>query len=177
MAAPPLKLAHRILPKSNKLRNIREVPGRIEKLQKTIGALLKYERIELNAGRAGEARDHAERLIQDAIIYGPSHARTMEIVNFWVPEKQLVHKLFKVIAPRLQNEVSGFTNMWTLADPPKESYDQGGPPSVYYFFDWVALEIKGNPLPPIPRSAAVNKHLYLPNVLLSAAAAATKSQE
>lgn len=50
MAAPPLKLAHRIGAKSLKMKNIREAPGRIERLQRFIGALLKYERIELNAG-------------------------------------------------------------------------------------------------------------------------------
>lgn len=62
-------------------------------------------------GRATEARDYAERLIQDAILYGPKHIRTMELASFWIKEKQLVHKLFKVFVPRLQNETTGFTKV------------------------------------------------------------------
>lgn len=67
--------------------------------------------------------------------------------------------------------------MWVLADPPKESYDHGGPPSVHYYFNWVALELKGNPLPPIRSNTTPNKHLYLTNCLLSAAAEAAKAEK
>lgn len=64
--------------------------------------------------------------------------------------------------------------MWVLADPEKTHYEPGGPPCVHYGNDWVALEIKGNPLPPIAQNLAPNKHLYLPNLLLGAAAKAIK---
>ncbi len=35
--------------------------GRIEKLRKTVTALVKYERLEMNYNRADEARGYAER--------------------------------------------------------------------------------------------------------------------
>lgn len=35
----------------------------------------------------------------------------MEISSFWIKEKELVHKLFKVIAPRLKEETRGFTKV------------------------------------------------------------------
>ncbi|XP_003744748.1 39S ribosomal protein L17, mitochondrial [Galendromus occidentalis] len=171
MAIPPLKIAHRIRPKSMKLRCIQEAPGRVEKLRVMLGGLIRHERIELNSHRAAETRDYAERLIQDAVLYGPHHKRSMEMASFWLKEKELVHKLFKVIAPRLENETRGFTKIWVLADPEKTSYEPGGLPGVHYKNDWVALEIKNNPLPPIRPNPTPHRSLYIPNLLLAAAAA------
>ena len=36
------------------------------------------------------------QLIAEAIKYGDRHRPTMEMASFWLTEKQLVHKLFKV---------------------------------------------------------------------------------
>ena len=36
----------------------------------------------------------------------------MEMADYWLEEKQLVHKLFKVLVPRYQNHDSSFTQMF-----------------------------------------------------------------
>ncbi|CAG0889816.1 unnamed protein product [Darwinula stevensoni] len=77
--------------------------GRMKKIRVTVGALIKYERIELNQNRADESRQYAERLISEAIRHGDRHLPTMELADFWLQEKQLIHKLFKVLVPRYQN--------------------------------------------------------------------------
>lgn len=33
------------------------------------------------------------------------------MANFWITEKQLVHKLFKVLVPRYQNYTTSFTKL------------------------------------------------------------------
>lgn len=48
--------------KHRKLRNIDGPEGRLRKLRKTVTALIKHERIELNWVRADEARAYAERV-------------------------------------------------------------------------------------------------------------------
>lgn len=47
-----------------KLKNPDGPEGRLRKLRKTVTALIKYERIELNYNRADEARGYAERVSQ-----------------------------------------------------------------------------------------------------------------
>lgn len=51
------------------------------------------------------------QLISDAIRNGDCHKHTMEMADFWLNEKQLVHKLFKVLVPRYQNYNSSFTRL------------------------------------------------------------------
>lgn len=36
----------------------------------------------------------------------------MEMADFWLLEKQLVHKLFKVLAPRFENYTISYTRMY-----------------------------------------------------------------
>lgn len=55
-------LKFKILPKHRKMRNPEGPPGRLNKLRKTVTALIKHERIELNTERADEARGYAERV-------------------------------------------------------------------------------------------------------------------
>ena len=57
---PKLKFGIRTLPR--RLRNADGPQGRIRKIQKTLTALLKYERIELNEQRGNEVRGYAERV-------------------------------------------------------------------------------------------------------------------
>lgn len=54
------KLNYPILPKPRKLRNVNGSEGRILKLKKTVNALIKYERIELNYQRADETRGYVD---------------------------------------------------------------------------------------------------------------------
>lgn len=49
--------------RAKKLRNVDGPEGRLRKLRKTVTALVKHERIEMNYPRADEARGYAERVI------------------------------------------------------------------------------------------------------------------
>lgn len=50
-------------------------------------------------------------MISEAIRHGPSHQETMELADFYILEKQLVHKLFKVLVPRYQDYTTSFTRL------------------------------------------------------------------
>lgn len=52
-----------------------------------------------------------QKLISDAIRYGDKHKHTMEMADYWLNEKQLIHKLFKVIVPRFESHTSCYTRM------------------------------------------------------------------
>lgn len=52
------------------------------------------------------------QLISEAIRNGPQCEETMEMADWWLEEKQLVHKLFKVLVPRYQNYPASFTTMY-----------------------------------------------------------------
>lgn len=55
-----LKIA--VNPAARKLKNIDGPEGRLHKLRKTVTAIIKHERIELNFNRADEARGYVERV-------------------------------------------------------------------------------------------------------------------
>lgn len=56
----------------------------------------------------------------------------MELANFWIIEKQLIHKLFKVLVPRYQNYTTSFTKLHNA-------------PYIYpgYAYKRAVLELKG----------------------------------
>ncbi|XP_014242424.1 39S ribosomal protein L17, mitochondrial [Cimex lectularius] len=139
------------------LKNPEGPKGRLDILKKIVGGLVKCERIQLNYMKADEARGYAERLISEAIRHGDKHTPTMEIANFWLEEKQLIHKLFKVLAPRFQNYTSSYTRMFKVAS----SYPDFTLPQA-------VLELKGNPFPSLVPDWSSNKNL-LHNILLEAA--------
>lgn len=56
------KLNIHVPPRARKLKNPAGPEGRLLKLRKTLTALIKYERLELNFNRAEEARGYAERV-------------------------------------------------------------------------------------------------------------------
>lgn len=56
------RLRYTIGSKPRKLRNPGGPEGRLKKIQKTLTAVIKYERIELNYARAAETRDYVERV-------------------------------------------------------------------------------------------------------------------
>lgn len=141
-------------------RNLKQVDGpegRINKLRKTVTGLIKNERLELNYARADEARGYAERLISDAIRYGDCHRPTMEMADFWLLEKQLVHKLFKVLVPRYETCPLSYTRMWKA---PREY------PGSFRLR--AVLELRGNPFPPLEQQKNSRRNL-LHNVLLDEA--------
>jgi len=91
--------------------------GRIKTMRKTVTALVKHERIELNFRRADEARGYAERLISEAIRNGDLHRPTMNLAKFWIEDEALVPKLFKVLVPRFKEWPSGLPYTRMLRAP------------------------------------------------------------
>lgn len=139
--------------------------GRHDKIRKTITALLKHERIELNYYLGDESRGYAERLISDAIRYGDAHRETMERANYWISEKQIVHKLFKVIAPKYKDYLISYTRMWKA-------------PTIYPGFhrNKCVLELRNNIYPSLEPVNSRNP-LFLHNVLLNEARLEFKRSE
>jgi large subunit ribosomal protein L17 len=86
-------------------------------MRSTVTALIRHERIELNFRKADEARPYAERLISEAIRYGDTHKPTMELADFWLEDKTLVPKLFKVLAPRYEKWPDGLPYTRMLRAP------------------------------------------------------------
>lgn len=97
-------------------------------------------------------------MISDAIRHGDQHAPTMEMANFWITEKQYIHKLFKVIVPRLQNCPLTYTRLYKA---PKEYPDKT-------YWDRAVLELRGNPFPALKPTLSVNRN-FIHNVLLDEA--------
>lgn len=97
-------------------------------------------------------------MISDAIRNGDKHGPTMEMANFWITEKQYIHKLFKVIVPRLQNCPLSYTRMYKA---PKSYPDYKTTPRA-------VLELRGNPFPSLKPDLGVNRN-FIHNVLLEEA--------
>lgn len=152
---PRLKYRESVHPA--RIRNRDGLLGRLKLLRKTVTELFRYERIELNHPKALEARGQAERLIVEAMRNGPCHRPTMELADFWLEEKQLVHKLFKVLVPRYQDCHKSFTDLHMAPRlSPGDTYSRA------------ILELRGNPFPPVvPKEPSSNLHLH--NILLSEA--------
>ncbi|XP_028155796.1 large ribosomal subunit protein bL17m [Ostrinia nubilalis] len=151
------KLRIKVPTRHRNLKNVKGPEGRLDKLRKTVTGLIKYERIELNHNRGDEARQYAERLISEAIRYGDCHKPTMDVANFWLLEKELVHKLFKVLVPRFENCNTAFTRMLNAPRVlPSRCNDK------------VVLELRGNPYPSLVNRQSNNRQL-IQNVLLDAA--------
>lgn len=55
-----LKIA--VVPHARKLRNVDGPEGRLRKIRKTVTALVKHERLEMNYNRADETRGYVERV-------------------------------------------------------------------------------------------------------------------
>ncbi|XP_014488612.1 PREDICTED: 39S ribosomal protein L17, mitochondrial [Dinoponera quadriceps] len=151
------KLRFNVKPDARRLRNIDGPEGRLRKIQKILTALIKYERVELFYNKADETRGYVEQLIHEAIRHGPAHKETMELANFWIAEKQLVHKLFKVLVPRYQDYTISFTKLHKAAN----IY-----PGVPY--ERAILELRGNIYPSVEQYNPHRRNL-LHNLLLDAA--------
>lgn len=134
--------------------------GHLKRMKQMVGDLFRYERIESTFSRCDEARGYAERLIQIAAKHGDKHKPTMEIADYWLEEKDLIHKLFKVLVPRYSDQKylrSSYTDVYKL---PVQYPGPGKKCAI--------IELKGNPWPPvIPKVRDTSK--LLSNVLLSAA--------
>lgn len=81
----------------------------------------------------------------------------METADYWLFEKQLVHKLFKVLSPRYENFKVSYTRMYKA---PREFPGSDMKRAV--------LELRGNPYPPLKPDYSQNRGL-IHNVLLDEA--------
>lgn len=81
----------------------------------------------------------------------------MDIADYWLLEKQLVHKLFKVLTPRFENFQVSYTRMYKA---PREY------PGTE--FKRAILELRGNPYPPVKPDYSQNRG-FIHNVLLDEA--------
>lgn len=97
------------------------------------------------------------QLISEAIRHGDCHKPTMDTADFWLLEKELVHKLFKVLVPRYETSNLSYTRMYNA---PRLQYGRT--------IDKVVLELRGNPFPDLLNNKSNNK-LLIQNVLLDAA--------
>ncbi|XP_053142999.1 39S ribosomal protein L17, mitochondrial isoform X2 [Hemicordylus capensis] len=89
--------------------------SRLDLLRNLVTGLVRHERIEAPRARVDEMRFYAER------------------------EKDLLHKLFKVLAPRFQAYERNYTRM--LQIPNRDNLDRA---------KMAVIEYKGNPFPPLP---------------------------
>ncbi|XP_042334987.1 39S ribosomal protein L17, mitochondrial [Sceloporus undulatus] len=112
--------------------------SRLDLLRNLVTGLVRHERIEAPRARADEMRAYAEHLI-DVAKRGDADPKAMRIADFWLTEKDLIHKLFRVLAPRFQAHQGNYTRLFRL--PNRENLDRA-PMAV--------VELKGNPLPPLP---------------------------
>lgn len=111
--------------------------SRINMLRNILTGLVRHERIETTQARADEVRFYAEKLI-DYAKRGDTDEKAMKMASFWLTEKDLVPKLFKVLAPRFETQKKAFTRMARI--PNRENLDRA---------KMAVLEYKGNPFPPL----------------------------
>lgn len=95
-------------------------------------------------------------MISEAIQHGDTHEATMELADFWLLKKELVHKLFKVLVPRFENSNVSYTKMYKAPNL-----------MVGRETDLSVLELRGNPFPSLTQK--MNNKYLLHNVLLDAA--------
>lgn len=81
----------------------------------------------------------------------------MAMADYWLLEKQLVHKLFKVLVPRFQESELSYTKIYKA---PREY------PGIYYRRS--VLELRGNPYPSLVTEQHQNRN-QLHNILLDEA--------
>jgi large subunit ribosomal protein L17 len=103
-------------------------------------------------------------LVSDARRYGDQNKDMMEMADFWLLEKQLVHKLFKVVCPRFRQTFDGpYTNVYNAPRKyPSETERR-------QYFKRIVLELKGNPFPKLLPQASYRSNKLIHNVLLDAA--------
>ncbi|KAG8009930.1 39S ribosomal protein L17 [Nibea albiflora] len=111
--------------------------SRINMLRNILTGLVRHERIETTWARADEVRFYAEKLV-DYAKRGDTDEKAMKMASFWLTEKDLVPKLFKVLAPRFETRPKGYTRMVRI--PNRENLDRA---------KMAVLEYKGNPFPPL----------------------------
>ncbi|XP_068425655.1 large ribosomal subunit protein bL17m [Clinocottus analis] len=111
--------------------------SRLDMLRNILTGLVRHERIETTAARADEVRFYAEKLV-DYAKKGDTDEKAMKMASFWLTEKDLVPKLFKVLAPRFETYSRDYTRIARI--PNRENLDRA---------KMAVVEYKGNPFPPL----------------------------
>lgn len=154
--------------------------GQLNKLTYSITQLIRDERLRMTYSKACEVRNHTERLIVEAMRNGDRHRPTMDLANFYIQDKSMIHKLFKVLVPRYENYATAFTAMHKLG----RNYSQYFRTLTElkelktwqpYHGEYVVLELRGNPLPPITKPS-LDKRNLLTNILIGGARQAMREK-
>ena len=119
------RLNLKIRPKYRKWNHPEYQIGRLREIRKTVTEVIRYERVEKNKPRAEVSREYVERLISEAVRYGDCHKPTMELACWWLTDKTLVPKLFKVLAERYRDWPIGlpYTRLLRAPKPILPQYD------------------------------------------------------
>merc|ERR1712071_219430 len=140
----------------------------LELYRQAVTALIVNERIEMSRHKGMMVREYSERLIQEALINGDTHGPTMELADFWLVDKPAIHKLFKVLVPRLKDEPHSYTRFFN--SPIQASSNMHGVTrGSKNYRDKCVLEIIGHPFPPLAYSNTQSNRKMIHNVLLSEA--------
>nr|CAD7431682.1 unnamed protein product [Timema monikensis] len=123
------------------------------------------ERDERRRIKKKKKRGRTVQLISEAIRHGDCHRSTMEMADFWLLEKQQIHKLFKVLVPRFENYTVAFTRMFKAPRPYPGHYRSRA-----------VLELRGNPYPPLTIDPSQNRNL-IQNILLDEARKEYRAQK
>ena len=135
--------------------------GRFTFLQQVLTALFRYERLELTSSKTVEVQGYAELLLQEALRNGPNHKPTMELMDFYLLQKDLIHRMFNVFVPRYARFEGPHTKASFVPTKPAGRIHVGG-------MRRQMLELKGNPYPPVEPRHLDNKQ-SLANILLAEA--------
>ncbi|KAE8585917.1 hypothetical protein XENTR_v10021503 [Xenopus tropicalis] len=127
--------------------------SRLDLLRNLLTGLTRHERIETTWARADELRQYAEKLI-DYGKRGDTDERAMKMADFWLTEKDLIPKLFKVLAPRFSSHHSNYTRMYQI--PSRDNVDRA---------KMAVIEYKGNPYPPLITPKKDNEKTLLNQLL------------
>lgn len=102
-------------------------------------------------------------MISDAIRHGDKHKPTMEMADYWLLDKTVVHKLFKVFCPRFENHSTAVTRMFRAPrEYPCTDFDKR-------YRARSVLEMKGNPYPHVAPDQTYRNRNLIHNVLLDEA--------
>ena len=141
---------------------------RLEILRKQVTNLIVNERLEFPKYMGITVREYTERLIQEAVIHGDKHRPTMELADWWLEDKAAIHKLFKVLVPRLEEQPHSYTRLFN--SPSQASANKEGQDGMMrHWRPKVVIELVGHPFPPLHYSNMEPNRKMIHNVLLSEA--------
>lgn len=102
-------------------------------LRGLLASLIKYERIETTVAKAKAIKDLADRLVTFG-KRGDLHSRRLALT--YLPDKELVRKLFSDIAPRFANRNGGYVRIVRTGFRVKDS----APLAIIEFVDYQKTE-------------------------------------